>query len=480
MEAQSNSGIRKSTLVLVVTALSLATLMPAVDINIVNIGLPTLAKVFQTSFANLQWITLSYLLMVTSFIVAIGRVSDIFGKKWILLVGLVFFVIPSFICGLLRNVYLLIAMRALHGVGGGILMALAFALASDLVPKKKLPFVMAILTSMVPIGFAVGSSIGGLLIAHLGWQTVFFFNVPIGIVAFILVLFFPTIPISEKSRKLDVGGIVLLILLLASYILAMTLSESQGFSRTVLLLVVAGTAALIAFLLWERHTLTPVVELGIFRNPSFSSCLFINVLNYTVITGAVFILPFYLQYAKGYSTAMSGLLMTSGPLGCAIATYVAEPLEKRFGNHPVMIVGVVCLMIGSFFMATLNTFTSGLLFAVIMFLFNSALALFQTPGNVDIMSMAKPEQRGVVSGLLNLSRTVGQTAGAAVIGTLFYFFIHTKTIKSVPPESIVNGIHYSFLIAGGMLVVGSLVGIIFLRSTPRKAVADAAQQVKAE
>ena len=466
---EADNGSRKEVnSVLVIFVLSLTTLMSSIDTNIVNIGLPTIAKVFGASFASLQWITLSYLLAVTSLIVGIGRIGDIFGKKKIFTCGIVIFTVASLLCGLSTSIYSLIAFRAVQGVGASILMALSFAIVGDLVPKDKLIQSMAILTSMLPIGFALGPSIGGALIGLFGWESIFFLNLPIGILALIFVLKFPKIPISEKEKKLDFLGMGTLTITLIGYVLGITLAEEQGFSNLVIGLLVLAIMGVIIFIFIEKKVEAPLIDLSMFKEAIFSSSLAISVIIYTVITGTILILPFYLQQGKGYSTALSGLLMTVGPVGCFILTPISGQVAKKLGNFTTMILGIGIFTLGIFVMSTLNEYSSSIYFAIIFFLFNGSLALFQTPNNASIISLAKPEQRGLASGLLNLSRTVGQTTGAALIGAIFYFFTGTKSLENLNPSNIATGIHNTFLVETGIMIIGCIIAYKTLMPKRRK------------
>lgn len=449
---------------LVIFVLSLATLMSSIDTNIVNIGLPTIGKALNAGFSTLQWIALSYMLAVTSLIVGIGRIGDIFGKKKIFIFGIILFTIASFLCGIAGSIYSLIGFRALQGIGGAVLMALSFAIAGDLVEKSRLMQGIAILTIMMPIGFALGPSVGGFLISIFGWRAVFFFNVPIGILAFVFVRKFPEIPVTEKIRKFDVPGMLALTVTLICYVLSVTLAEDQGISRNVIVLWILTALGVAVFILMERNSRYPLIRLSMFKNIIFSSSLVMTILTYTVMTGNVIILPFYLQQAKGLSTSFSGLLMMAGPLGCALFTPLSSKAAEKFGNFSVMIFGMMILGIGALLMSTLNISTHAAKFTGILFLFNGSLAFFQTPNNAAIISSAKPEQRGLASGILNLARTIGQTTGASVIGAVFYCFMKTKSIKAANPVNIASAIHHTYFVAAAILALGLVIGILTSRA----------------
>jgi MFS family permease len=214
-------------------SLSLSMLMPSLDTSIANAGLPTLAQAFTASFQSVQWIVLAYLLAITTLIVSVGRIGDIIGQRRLLLVGIGLFTIASLLCGVAPTLWLLIAARAVQGLGAAIMMALTVALVGETVPKEKIGSAMGLLGTMSAIGTTLGPSLGGLLIAGLGWQSIFLVNVPLGILNFLLAHRY--LPADQPKPKTDQAsfdpvGTLLLALTLAAYALAMKLDAGLGHS----------------------------------------------------------------------------------------------------------------------------------------------------------------------------------------------------------------------------------------------------------
>lgn len=444
----------------VIFVLCLTTLMSSIDTSIVNIGLRTIEEAFKTDFSSVQWVILSYMLAVTSLIVGIGRIGDIFGKKRLYIFGIGLFTVTSFLCGISVSIYELILFRAFQGIGAATLIALSFAIVGDLVPKEKVVDGMAAITATMPIGFALGPSIGGLFISAFGWQSIFFLNVPLGAVAFFMALKFPPIPISEKVQKFDILGMIILAATLMAYVLSVTLAENLGASGIVIALVAVAIVGIAAFIIVEKRAKAPLIHLEMFRDAVFSVSLVISVLLYASTNGFNTIFPFFLEQARNFSASTAGLLMMAGPLGCAAFTPVANSMAKRLGNTKTMIFGILILGIGVFIISTFGVLTSTITIAITVFLWNGGLAFFQAPNNAFIMSLAKPEQRGLISGLLNLARTIGQTTGIAALGALFYFFTSTKSIVTATPKSIVSGVHNTFLVTVLIVTCAFLLGLI--------------------
>src|ERR1051325_11485372 len=227
--------------------LSLSILLSSLGTSIANVALPTLAQAFGVSFQHVQWVVLAYLLAVTSLIVSIGWLGDMIGRRRLLLAGLLLFTVASVLCGIAPTLWLLIAARAAQGLGAAIMMALTMAFVGETVPKAKTGNAMGLLGTMSAIGTALGPSLGGALIAGLGWRGIFLVNVPLGLLT--LLIAFRYLPTDRRSPntarvRFDHMGTLLLALTLAAYALAMTMGRGNfgALNITLLLAAVLGAA----------------------------------------------------------------------------------------------------------------------------------------------------------------------------------------------------------------------------------------------
>ncbi len=432
---------------LIVFVLCITTLMSTLDSSIVNIGMPTIVQALHTNFAHMQWVILSYMLALTALIVGIGRIGDIFGKKKLYIFGIALFTISSFCCGLSLTIIELIVFRILQGIGGAILITSSFAIVGDAVPAEKVSNSIAAVTTMLPVGFALGPSIGGFLINIWGWRSIFFINVPLGIISFILTFQFPSVAPLQTSKKFDIPGMLSLTLALACFMMSITLSETQGVSITVLLLIAGIILGIILFIVIENKVSVPLVPLKIFKNRIFTGSLIISIILYAVTNGYIFILPFYLEQARGVSTAIAGLILMAGPTGVALFTPLSVIAAKKFGTEKVMSFGILIICCNIIIMSQFDKQSSIVLLAFILFLCHGCFAFFQTPNNVYIMTLANSDQRGITSGLLNLARNMGMSVGTAVLGSIFYIFSKTKSITTASSSNIITGMHSTLLLS---------------------------------
>ena len=385
-------------------SLSLSMLMPSLDTSIANAGLPTLAQAFNASFQETQWIVIAYLLAITTLIVSVGRLGDILGRRRLFLGGIALFTAASLLCGVAPTLWLLITARAVQGLGAAIMMALTVALVGETVPKAKTGSAIGLLGTMSAIGTTLGPSVGGVLIAGLGWRTIFLVNVPVGILNFLLA--HRHLPDdhrevkTEQRASFDGAGTLLLALTLAAYALAMTAGRGHfGWLNITLLLVAIFGAGLFVFI--EARVPSPLVGLAIFHDTRLSASLAMSALVSTVIMATLVVGPFYLTRGLGLETALVGVALSAGPLFAAMTGVPAGRLVDRFGSQRMTIIGLTGMAAGSaaLSMIPMQFGVAGYLSPIVII--TASYAVFQTANNTNVMVNVRPEQRGVISGLLS-------------------------------------------------------------------------------
>ncbi|CAN7551782.1 MFS transporter [Pseudomonas sp. LjRoot277] len=442
-------------------SLSLSMLLSSLGTSIANVGLPTLAQVFNASFQHVQWIVLAYLLAITTLIVSVGRLGDITGRRRLLLTGIGVFTLASALCGLAPTLWLLIGARALQGIGAAIMMALTMAFVGETVTKAKTGSAMGLLGTMSAIGTAMGPSLGGLLIGGFGWQAIFLITVPLGLLT--LVLAYRYLPADRQKPKTDRAGFdplgtLLLALTLAAYALAMTLGRGSFGPFNIALLLAAGGGACL-FVFTESRVTSPLIRLAIFRDPMLSGSLAMSLLVATVMMATLVVGPFYLAHGLGLDAVLVGLVLSVGPFVAALTGVPAGRIADRFGAQRMTLAGLIAMATGCLTLSVLpEAFGIGG-YLLPMVVITIGYALFQTANNTAVMADVQPDQRGVISGMLNLSRNLGLITGASALGAVFALASASVDIATARPEAVASGLRITFAVALVLIAVALAIAL---------------------
>jgi EmrB/QacA subfamily drug resistance transporter len=442
-------------------SLSLSMLLSSLGTSIANVALPTLAQAFAASFQDVQWVVLAYLLAITTLIVMAGRLGDMTGRRRLLLAGFVLFTLASVLCGAAPTLWVLVAARAVQGVGAAVMMALTMAFVGETVPKEKTGRAMGLLGTMSAIGTALGPSLGGILIAGLGWRAIFLINLPLGLLTFSLG--YRYLPVDRRTPKADQAGFdsvgtVLLALTLAAYALAMTVGRGS-FGPLNMALLLAAAVGVGLFVLAERQGATPLIRLQMFRDLVLSASLAMSVLVATVMMATLVVGPFYLSRALGLDAALVGLVVSAGPLVVAITGVPAGRMTDRFGPQRITVVGLIGIAVGSCILSVMPIAFGIPGYVGPLVVITAGYALFQTANNTEVMADVAREQRGVISGMLNLSRNLGLITGASAMGAVFALASGTANVTTAPPEAVAIGMRATFALAAALIGVALLVAI---------------------
>jgi len=442
-------------------SLSLSMLLSSLGTSIANVGLPTLAQAFNASFQDVQWVVLAYLLAITTLIVSVGRLGDIIGRRRLLLAGIVLFTLASLLCGAAPTLWLLIAARAVQGLGAAIMMALTMAFVGETVPKARTGSAMGLLGTMSAIGTALGPSLGGVLIATLGWQAIFLVNIPFGVLAFFLA--YRHLPVDRHVSTADRAGFdtlgtLLLALTLGAYALAMTAGRGS-FGPLSLGLLLTAAFGVILFVLAERRAASPLLRLAMFRDPALSASLATSALVSTVMMATLVVGPFYLSRALQLDAALVGFVMSIGPIISALSGVLAGRIVDRWGAPFMVSVGLIAMAAGSVALSVLPTMFSIAGYIVAIAVLTPGYVLFQAANNTAVMMDVQPTQRGVMSGLLNLSRNLGLITGASLMGAVFALASAATDITTASPEAVATGMRITFAIAGVLIVMALAIAV---------------------
>lgn len=443
-------------------AIGLGVFMGTLDMSIVNISLPTLVEQLHTKFATVQWVVLGYVLVITSTMLGAARLGDMYKRKKLYNGGLVVFTLGSLLCGLSPNVGWLITFRVLQGCGAVITQALGTAIIVEAFPPYERGRALGMIGSIVSVGISLGPAIGGLIIGLVGWRWVFLINVPIGIIALLAALrFLLTTPPHQVNQSFDGTGALILLISLACFALSMTMGQNQGFRNSLVQgLFITSVVGMILFLVVEKKVKHPMVDLSLFRNIPFSLSLMMGFFAFVTLSG-VFLMPFFLQLVKHYPPQQMGIMMMLTPVTMGLIAPVSGMLSDRFGTRGISMIGLLFIAGGCLSISTLTSDVGVLGYLLRVFPLGIGLGLFQSPNNSAIMGAAPPERLGVASGLLALSRNLGQTTGIPIMGAIFTATLLASAkmstltdITTAPTHALVSGVTSAYRI-GAVLIFTS-------------------------
>jgi EmrB/QacA subfamily drug resistance transporter len=446
-------------------------LLSSLGTSIANVGLPTLAQALSASFQQVQWIVLAYLLAVTTLVVSVGRLGDIAGRRRLLLAGIGLFTTASLLCSMAPTLRLLIAARVVQGLGAAVMMALSMAFVGETVPREKTGSAMGLLGTMSAVGTALGPSLGGVLISGFGWPAIFLVNVPLGCLALLLARCH--LPLDRRAPSADQGGTdqggfdklgtLLFVLTLAAYALAMTIGRGH-FGALNMALLLGAALGIGLFVLAEAKATSPLIRLTMFRDRTLSAGVALNAMVSTVMMATLVVGPFYLSRALGLDEAVIGAVMSIGPIISALSGVLAGRIVDRLSASFVLIVGLMLMVAGSLALSLITAIFGIAGYIAAVAILSPGYQLFQAANNTAVMVNVGQTERGVVSGVLNLSRNLGLITGAAVMGAVFALATAAIDITTAPAEAVANGMRITFAVAAVLMMVALAIALV---SRPR-------------
>lgn len=430
----------------ILASLSLATLLSSLGTSIGNVALPALARAFGAPLPAVQWVVLAYLLGLSSLVVAAGRAGDVLGRKRLLQAGLGLFSASAGLGALAPSLPVLVGARALQGAGAAAIMALTIAAVRDALPGEATGRAMGLLGTVSATGTALGPPLGGALVGAWGWPSVFIVQALLGVAALAGVArFLPPDAADRSQPRFDHPGTLLLGASLTAYALALT--PGAGARLPFLLLALGGA---LLFVHVERRSTAPLVELGLFRDRALAIGFASSMVATAVVMATLVVGPFYLSGALGLGAGRMGLTMAAGPVVAALAGWPAGRLVDRYGASACALAGLAGMALGACILSAAPPATAGG-YAASLALLTTGYALFQAANNTAVMNGAAAGRRGLISGLLGLSRNLGLVNGAALMGAVFVHMAGTTAASA--PAAFARGFQACFGLAAVLLVL---------------------------
>ncbi len=435
------------------------------DLSVVNVALPSIQRALGASVTDLQWTVDAYSLTIASLLILAGSLADRFGRRRAFQVGLVVFSAGSLLCGLAPGLGWLIAFRAVQAVGGSLLNPVAISIIVTVFPDRLgKARATGIWASVAGLSIATGPVIGGILVSGLGWRSIFWINVPIGVGAVVLTQRF--VPESKAARvhRLDLVGEVLVASVLASTATVIIEGPRQGWGSPVIVTLISVAAALlVALIVVELRVRHPLIDLRLFRSVPYSGATVVAVTSPAILGGFLFLNTLYLQEVRGESALGAGLHTIPMALMFAVFSIVSGRLLATTGPRLPLLLAGVLLVTGPMLLVSLTPQTSVWYLTTAYVILGAGFGLATVPVTNMAVSGMPPDQAGTAGGVLSTCRQFGFAVGVAVCGSIVY---------STGGPGFTSSSHAAWgILAGG----GALILVIGLASTSRSALRTASR-----
>jgi len=438
--------------------LCLSLLVVGLDNTILNVALPTLVRDLHASTSQLQWMVDAYVLVFAGLLLTTGSLSDRYGRRYALAIGLVVFGIGSILSAFAGSANTLIGTRALMGIGGALIMPATLSILTNVFPAEERGRAIGIWAGVSGLGIAIGPIVGGWLLSHFWWGSVFLVNVPVVIVA--LVAGRMIVPNSKdpSPSALDPVGAVLSIVGLVSLVYGIIEAPSHGWTSTQTLATLGfSVIVLVAFAIWELRSDHPMLDVTFFENARFTAANISIVLVFFALFGSLFFLTQYLQFVLGYDALQAGIRVAPLALVLMVGAPIAGRLTARLGNKVLVSAGMATVAVGLWYMGTLSV-TSGYGHVVIsLLILGLGMGTAMVPATESIMGSLPLAKAGVGSAMNDTTRQIGGALGVAILGSIFASSYATHIVSSLRglPESSIAAAQNS---VGAALAIGEKIG----------------------
>jgi len=503
-----------------------ALFMVMLDSTVVNLALPTIQRKLGASISELQWIVDAFVLALASLLLTGGTLGDMFGRRKAFISGLALFTGGSLFCALAPSTHMLIAGRALQGVGGAIMMPSTLSILTNTFPDpKERAQAIGMWAGISGLALAVGPLIGGTMVDNLGWQSIFLINLPVGALALTLAFLFVPESADRAGRSLDLPGQVSAAVGLGTLTYAFIEANTYGWaSARITSCFVVAAMALALFIIVELRGRSPMLQLQFFRNSTFSGANLVGVIVTFAFFGIVFFLSLFMQEVQGYSPTKAGILQLPATLGIMVSAIVSGRIVGRIGARLPITVGLLMTGFGLLMLTALEPTTGYASFWYWLLLVGLGNGMIMSPMTTAVMSTVPNDRAGMASATSNTMRQVGSVFGIAVLGNLVTRRFTNQlltTLRSLhlpqaashavmaaaadgrrvtpaklPPGvdpaaigraiglSFTSGLHVALWVSGIMLIVGAPLAFATIRKTAphhvRAAAALRAQKVETE
>jgi EmrB/QacA subfamily drug resistance transporter len=452
--------------------------MVNLDTYIVNVSLPTISHYFNVSMSTVSLVVISYLLALTSTTLIFGKMVDRFGVREMFTAGYIVFCAGSLLCGVSWTIWLLVVSRFIQGIGGAMIVISGFTTITKLLPPDRRGWGFGCVSSSAAVGIAVGTPLGGIITGYLSWHWIFLINVPVGVIA--AIISYRTLPKMEgvdRGRPFDFAGSVLSFSGILSLVYALSFGKELGWrSVPIITAFLLAFAIIILFVVHEKRSANPLLNLNIFRNTSFVFALVGTIAALMIMAGNNFMLPFYLEMSRGLKPQQAGLIL----MIYSIVYMIAGPRAGRASDRIKPSILCTVAMVSAACACSSFALALGIqsLIPVIIFLFWYAFSnsLFIPSNNNLVMGMAPENHQGEASGIFNVFSKLALVLGVCVFETLFSEIIpkHSGDLASadISAGMLNHGFQAVYLCAAALCILGLISTVLTAREKGRKAAGE--------
>lgn len=458
---------RQNYLIAIVSA---SVFMFSIDYSMLNISLPVMADFFKVNINLVSRLPLAYLLVVTSTVLLFGKLGDILSFRKIFITGLGVFVAGTFLCGLAPSLNTLLGFRIFQCLGEAMFSPIGIAMVTTFLPDSAKGRALGLMATAQGIGFCLGPVLGGFINDHMGWHNIFFVNIPLGLLAIIASFhFIPSRQPLPESRRIDTIGAVLVFVSLATLIFALNSISKLGLKNNIVISCFAvSIAAFIIFVMWEKKTSYPVLDLSLFRNMDFTFATVSALCTIFVYMGLMFLLPFYLNMVRNMNIVHAGLMLMIPASMLIIFAPLAGRLSDKIGARVICSagIGLTTLAFLAFSLLTPQARISHLIPSLM--LAGAAIGFFLPANNKLVMAQAPADKQGMASGVYKILVSTGGVFGIAILPLVLMTRLHkTMALQHADiatvrhsPEILITGFNAAFQFAMLVCLAGLLTAIL--------------------
>ncbi|WP_106769098.1 MDR family MFS transporter [Paenibacillus faecalis] len=448
---------KSSSFWLIMSAIFFGNFLAGLSITTINVALPVVMNIFDTSFNTVQWLMAGYLLATGIIAPIVGYLGDQLSYKWLYVISLIGFILFSFLCVIAWDIYVLIVFRIIQGIFGGMIIPITMTIIYQVFDRDQQAYAMGWWSLASMLAPVIGPTLGGSLIQYFGWKSIFLINVPIGMLALFIIIKF--IPFYKLSKKKSFDSLGFLSVVISSTLLLLTFSNGSVWgwgSVKTLSLLGAGLVLLAFFIVWELKREAPLLQLKVFRFPQFRYSLILNCINTISMYAGALLVPLFLQTVLQLTPMETGIIMLPGALIMAVTAPVIGKYYDRIGPFKLVMAGMLIIVAATAVFSKFSTSTSVYMFAGVLVIRNFGISLCNMPLTNSTMSAVSSEYSGHASSITNWAR---QGLASLSIGIFSALVVSRATVYhnagiTEQPVATSMGINDVFLVSTIIALIG--------------------------